>query len=502
MKSILSVSKRRLPLVLTLLVTFVLALGLSAMSASPALLTRSLFQSSPPPVPPPNDNFANATEIGGLPFSDIVDNTWATTEPGEPQYCTYSNNTIWYRFTPAQDKWVHVDMGGGQYETALVVYRAYGPGIGNLSEVACSAWGPVIEFQAQAGVTYYFQAGSIYGRGTLQINVRQIPPPANDNFADATSIGSLPFNDNLPDIRFASTEPGEPTSSCSGSIYKTVWYAFTPGTSGSFTIWADSYYEKVVAAYTGSGLTSLTGVGCRTFWGGGRLTFRGEAGTTYYIQVGSRWGDSGWLNFSLDVTPPPVASFGFSPWDPSTFDMVQFYNNSWDPAEVGFQTTAWDFGDGGTSSDWSPTHQYAQDGDYTVNLTVTTYDGRTASTKQTVRVQTHDVAIVTLAAPQAAKAGQTRPIGVEIKSTRYPERVRVELYKSVPGGYQWVADTEQNIPVRSGNRTTSVNFTYTFTKDDAVMGKVTFRAVANIVDHRDALPADNEAIASPTKVSP
>jgi hypothetical protein len=33
------------------------------------------------------------------------------------------------------------------------------------------------------------------------------------------------------------------------------------------------------------------------------------------------------------------------------------------------------------------------------------------------------------------------------------------------------------------------------------MGKVTFRAVANLVDARDALPADNQAIASPTKVN-
>ena len=46
MKSILSVSKRRLPLVLTLLVTLVLALGLSAMSTSPAAVARTLFRFS------------------------------------------------------------------------------------------------------------------------------------------------------------------------------------------------------------------------------------------------------------------------------------------------------------------------------------------------------------------------------------------------------------------------------------------------------------------------
>ena len=44
-------------------------------------------------------------------------------------------------------------------------------------------------------------------------------------------------------------------------------------------------------------------------------------------------------------------------------------------------------------------------------------------------------------------------------------------------------------------------FSYTFTADDAQIGKVTFRAVAVISGARDALPADNEAIAPPTKVS-
>jgi hypothetical protein len=73
-------------------------------------------------------------------------------------------------------------------------------------------------------------------------------------------------------------------------------------------------------------------------------------------------------------------------------------------------------------------------------LTVTRYDGRQASTSQTMSVRTHDVAIAKFAAPPEAKAGHTRSI------------------------------------------------------------KVTFKAVAYIVDTRDTLPGDNEAIAPPTKL--
>ena len=207
------------------------------------------------------------------------------------------------------------------------------------------------------------------------------------------------------------------------------------------------------------------------------------------------------LVFQSPPPMPPQAQFYYWPYDPSVFDNIQFYDYSWDPAGMGIQSQAWEFGDGTTAQGCCPTHRYGKDGDYQVRLTVTTTDGRTGSVVQTVRVTTHDVAISKIDAPQAAKAGQTRQIGVNIKSTRYPETVRVELLKSVPGGFWSIASTEQNIPVRSGNRTTAVNLSYTFTDADASVGKVTFRAVVYIVNARDALPADNEAITAPTKVS-
>jgi pimeloyl-ACP methyl ester carboxylesterase len=72
-----------------------------------------------------------------------------------------------------------------------------------------------------------------------------------------------------------------------------------------------------------------------------------------------------------------------------------------------------------------------------VQLTVTTYDGRSASTSPTVQVRTHDVAIAKFAVPGAAKAGQTRTIVVGLSSKRYFEEVEVQLFKRVPGGNTW-----------------------------------------------------------------
>jgi hypothetical protein len=118
-----------------------------------------------------------------------------------------------------------------------------------------------------------------------------------------------------------------------------------------------------------------------------------------------------------------------------------------------------------------------------------------------LQVRTHDVAITKFTVPQSAKAGQTRSVTVDINNTRYPEQVQVELYKSTIDGWQWVGTLQQYVPVRPANRTTSFAFSYTFTDADALLGRINFRAVAIIVDARDALPTNNEAISLPTKVA-
>jgi PKD repeat protein len=200
-------------------------------------------------------------------------------------------------------------------------------------------------------------------------------------------------------------------------------------------------------------------------------------------------------------TGPPVAAFGFYPYDPSTFDVVQFYDFSYDPAGAGIASRTWNLGDGTTATGDGPTHRYAADGVYTVRLAVTTFDGRTDSTSQTLSVRTHDVAITKFSVSRSASAGQTRTLTVGVNSRRAPETVEVTLMKGVPGGYEYVGSLIQSVPVRSANRTTDFNFSYTFTSADAQVGKVTFKAVANIFGARDALPADNEAIATPIKVS-
>jgi PKD repeat protein len=326
-----------------------------------------------------------------------------------------------------------------------------------------------------------------------------IPPPINDNFTNATVILTLPFGYSV-DTFMAGKESGEPQPSCASNEFgKTVWYSYTPTTSGSITAsipWAS--FAPLLVVYTGNSLTSLNELGCSL---GNNLIFHVDAGVTYYFQVGANWNDGGPVTFYLDVTPPPSVWFWYNPFDPSVFDTIQFGQMWYDPANIGIQLFAWDFGDGVTSTDWSPIHKYSADGDYTVYLTATTFDGRTASATQVVSVKTHDVAITKISAPQSASSGQTRSITVFVNNKRYDEYVRVDLYRSIPGGFEWIGAYTQFVPVRSANRTTSFTFNYTFTKSDASIGKVSFKAEATIIDARDAWFADNDLTSSPpTKV--
>ena len=450
-----------------------------------------------------NDDFANATVIDptALPFNDSVTIDSATLESGEPS-CYQIGKSIWYSITPTATAVLRADISTSSFfDRVVYVYQQTGSGFGGLSTVACASpyfnGSSSATFTATAGKTYYLQVGGFFSSsvGTLNLSVQAILPPPNDNFASATPVTSLPFSDSI-DTTAATTEPGEPFP-C-GSTGGTAWYTYTPPQTGSVTASAPAPFSVQLAAYTGGAVGSLTSMGCRY----GSLTIHVDSGTTYHFQVGAIFSGGGPIQFQLVQTPPPVANMGFYPGDPSIFDLVQFYDQSYDPGNVGFATESWNFGDGTSATGCCPTHRYSSsDGDYTVKLVVTTTDGRTASTSQVVHVRTHDVAITKLTVPQSASAGQTRQITVGLTDSRYPETVQVQLFKSnTSGGFDLVGTLTQSVTPRDTNRTTPFSFNYTFTSTDALVGKVTFKADATIIGARDAVPADNEATALPTAV--
>ena len=453
--------------------------------------------------PPANDAFASATSVAALPFADQVDSGELTIEPNEPMPCWSMSQSAWWSYTAPANGAIRAGLALSNIATSLNVYRASGGAIEALSFFGCAAFGNDVTLPVRTGETYYFQAGSLFGEsGSLRLQVTEVPPPLNDDFVNAAAITSIPYGD-VQVSTSATVEPGEPLepSAAHGPIAASTWYSFTAPSSGSYVLQGSvPCTASIVTAYTGGSLAGLTETASSS---SGRLLLPAQVGTTYRIQLGRGptgcWGS---MSLSVHAAEPISASFWNWPFDPSSFETVQFSNTSWDPEGTSIVSAHWDLGDGTTFDGCCPSHRYAGDGDYVVSLDVATADGRTGSLTRTIQVRTHDVGIAKLAVPQSASAGQTKAITVGISNTRYPEAVTVRLLRSVPGGgFEQVGSLTQSAPVRGGGRTTAFAVNYTFTTADASVGKVTFRAIADLGGARDALPADNDVTALATKVA-
>ncbi|MBN2488247.1 MAG: right-handed parallel beta-helix repeat-containing protein [Methanosarcinaceae archaeon] len=141
-------------------------------------------------------------------------------------------------------------------------------------------------------------------------------------------------------------------------------------------------------------------------------------------------------SYSFSDNQPPVADFTYSPILPDTDDVISFTDASVDiDGSVG--TWSWDFGDGNTSSQQNPTHQYNTSGFFDVVLNVTDNDLDTGNTTTTIFV--HAAGSMTIYVPDnfstiqeavyVSRNGDT----VLVFSGTYPENVIVNRSISVIG---------------------------------------------------------------------
>jgi len=140
--------------------------------------------------------------LGGLTFTETRDTSGATLQPGEPRPCGNIGATVWYRLdvaaSPEGYPTFSVDTVGSDFNTAVAVYKADGPGSTPLSGstlLSCKADASqsMVVFTASTGSTYFFQVGGQGGAtGTLKVNVSW--DSAGDGYTDLmkTRLGATP----------------------------------------------------------------------------------------------------------------------------------------------------------------------------------------------------------------------------------------------------------------------------------------------------------------------
>src|ERR1044072_1325159 len=181
---------------------------LIAMSA--ALVACMAWTAAASAAAPASDAFEAAAPVSDLPFSDSVHLTEATIQAGEPQFCLPADKTAWYAVTPPRDGPLAASTSSPTAMSQVTAYSSDGSGIGGLAFLSCQNYAlSKAVFAVQAGENYYIQVSTVFRTsGPVRPDVDEQRPPANDDFADATPVSSVPYSDTV-DMTAASVEEGE-----------------------------------------------------------------------------------------------------------------------------------------------------------------------------------------------------------------------------------------------------------------------------------------------------
>ncbi len=457
-------------------------------------------------APPANDDFDASVPITALPFTVEQNTAEATESADDPFWCQPYDiqGSVWFHYTAAETGLLRATSAGSDRSMIIAAHTGLRGELRGVDNACSTGERYPMTFRVTAGTTYHFMISG-YGSpgGALKFSLDRVAPAANDAFAAAAPVGALPFSAR-PDLSVASFEADEPESTCVHDESKpSVWYSYTPTGDPLSVVPRATGTEAAVTVYTGADLAHLAQVTCSQGNSWSPAVFRAAPGTTYYLRFTAAHTNYGApVSVALAEAPPLNPYLPISSDQLNVFSEVVFKADSSSDID-GDLTTSWDFGDGTTAAATkdSVRHQYRADGTYQVALRAATDDGRTATKTYPLRIETHDVGITKLTVPSSARAGQSKPITVHVANTRYAEHATVTLYRSEGGSWREVGLSELEIPAHP-TRKVQVPFSYTFTPQDAVTGKVAFRAVVSLsYPVRDHRPADNEVISVATTVS-
>ena len=275
-----------------------------------------------------HDAFATPRELtSGLPASILSSTLGASKETGEPDHAGQpGGHSVWFSWTPDTSRQVlvsvcpYVEAGS---DTLLAIYT--GSSLNALTEVAanddssaaCRDGGSVAKLNAVAGTTYRIAVDGKLG-SVSRFALQLLPPGSNDDFAAAEPLSPESSGNSGANL-FATKQAGEPDHAGDSGGHS-VWYEWTPDTSGVVEISACGRYASVdtlLAVYTGASVNALTEVAasddassrpeietCEDWYlGNSTVSFNAVAGTTYRIAVDTKGGVEGGFVLRLDRAP-------------------------------------------------------------------------------------------------------------------------------------------------------------------------------------------------------
>lgn len=134
-------------------------------------------------APPGNDTHAGSTVVSGLPFTDRVDTSEATSDADDDEIAAQCQGvpawdaSVWYEVTPSTDTGLVADVSGADYSAGVFVATG---GRGSWALVGCApsslGWTAVAN-QTYSVVVFDDQTDGVGNGGVLAITIDTIPPP-------------------------------------------------------------------------------------------------------------------------------------------------------------------------------------------------------------------------------------------------------------------------------------------------------------------------------------
>ncbi|MBI4717619.1 MAG: hypothetical protein HY763_07430 [Planctomycetes bacterium] len=264
--------------------------------------------------PPSNDTCGTAIQISEGAFVGTNagaggDGAASCVPGGQP-----ASPDVWWQYTASSTATALIETCGSDFDTVVNVFDACGG-----AELACDddddACGldsrqSRIMFTAQQGGTYWVRVAGYSGEvGEIRLRIALLPPPANDDCADAPPVSEGTF---FGTSLGASTDA---TASCGGvdlGSLRDVWWRYVPSGSGTAEIdTCGSGFDTVLSAYDSCGGAELACNDdegqCGATGTQSRVIVPAVQGQPVWVRVAGFEGDAGSVTLTIVLSTVPAS---------------------------------------------------------------------------------------------------------------------------------------------------------------------------------------------------